>query len=322
MEILDIYLNSQVHKVISLDKSRGMLSHAYLLECTDLFLLDNFDMLIAKEIFCLSQATPCGKCVNCLKVEHGNMVDLKVYPKDNKSIVVEDVNEIVSDSIQRPMDGVYKVYVLKNFDKATVQAQNKLLKTLEEPPLNVVFILTCSNLGNVLPTICSRVKRVTENLLSIEEVAGYLKDMKVKDYLSVASVSGGNISTALKLATGGDSEKIINLAFSTLLNLKKSSDVLKFSSQILSLKKDFPFFVDTLIAVLRDVSVVGKGKINFEDRIEDIRIISASLSSMACSEMLKVCNAIYNKLEFNCNLTGVVDKMLLDILEVKFLCQK
>ena len=322
MEILDIYLNSQVHKVVSLDKARGMLSHAYMLECTDLFLLDNFDTIIAKEIFCLEKETPCGKCNNCLKVEHGNMVDLKVYPKDNKNIVVEDINEIVSDSIQRPMDGIYKVYILKNFDKATVQAQNKLLKTLEEPPYNVVFILTCSNLGNVLPTICSRVKRVTENLLSIEEVAGFLKDMKVKDYLSVASVSGGNISTALKLASGGDSSKIINLAFSTLLDLKKSSDVLKFSSQILSLKKDFPFFVDTIIAVLRDVSVFGKGELSFKDRMEDIKILNASLSSRACLEILKVCNEINNKLEFNCNLTGVVDKMLLDILEVKFLCQK
>ena len=320
--MLDFYLNSQAHKVISLDKARGMLSHAYLLECSDSYLLESYDINMAKEIFCLSEATPCGVCNNCQKVEHSNMVDLKIYPKDNKSIVVEDINEIVSDSIQRPMDGEYKVYILKNFDKATVQAQNKILKTLEEPPHNVVFILTCSNLGNVLPTISSRVKRVTENLLSIESVAELLKDMKVKDYMSVASVSGGNISTALKLATGGESEKIIGLAFSTLLNLRASSGVLRFSSQILALKKDFPFFIDTLIAILRDVAVVGNGQVSFKDRIEDIKILSASLSDKACLEILKILCEIYNKLEFNCNLTGVVDKMLLDILEVKFLCQK
>ena len=321
MEIVVIYLKSQTHRIVSLDKTRGMLSHAYMLECSDTYILEHFAMLIAKEIFCEAEQTPCLNCNNCIKVEHSNMVDLKICPKDGKSIVVEDINEIVSDSIQRPMDGQFKVYILNNFDKATVQAQNKLLKTLEEPPMNVIFILTCSNSGNVLPTIQSRVKSITENLLDVETLAEFLTGMKIKDSQSVASVSGGSIATALKLSSG-DTKKIVELAFECLLELRSSADILKFSSKILALKKDFVFFVDTLISILRDVAVCGTGKINFKDRNIEIESLKKIYSADAIRSITSVLCQIYGKLEFNCNLTGVVDRMLLDILEVKFLCLK
>lgn len=323
MEIKDIYIHSQIHKIISLDKSRGMLSHAYLLECSDEVLLEDYVLFAAKDIMCKSDMSPCLNCNNCNKIEHGNMVDLKIFPKDKKGLVVEDINEIVADSIQRPMDSEYKIYILNNFDKATIQSQNKILKTLEEPPRNVIFLLTCCNSNNVLQTIKSRVKIISENLISLEIMENYLKDLKVKDYLSVASISGGSVSTAMKLASGGDSRKILDLAIDTLLSLRSSSDILKYSTQILSLKKDFVFFVDTMIALLRDIIIVDStSNINFKNEIIKVTEISKCISSEGVYKLLGKFCEIYNKLEFNCNLTGVIEQMLLDILEVKFLCQK
>lgn len=322
MEIIDIYLQSQAHKIISMDKSRDMLSHAYMLECADRFLLQNYAMSMAQEIFCLSENTPCLNCNSCLKVAHSNMVDLKIFPKD-KSIVVDDINQIVDDSCQRPMDSDYKVYVLNNFDEATTQAQNKILKTLEEPPRNVIFILTCVSSSAVLPTICSRVKLVAENLLNFDIASKYLNAQGVKNAESIVKVAGGNIATALKLSGGTDTDKIIDLVFRTLINLKTSADVIRFSSQITALKKDFAYFLDTIIMVLRDVAVSRQIElVSLQDREQELRKLSAMYSPLAIEKIVTKLNEIYIKLDFNCNLNGIVDQMLLDILEVRFLCQK
>lgn len=320
--MVDLYLNSQTHKIISKDKSLDMLSHAYLIDCADEELGCEYATLVAKEIYCSSKQSPCGECVNCLKVLHGNMVDMKVYPKV-KNIVVDDIVEIVNDSLERPMDSQYKMYILKNFDEATVQAQNKLLKTLEEPPRNVMFVLTCTNINFVLQTITSRVKLISEPLLPVDCLEQYLKGCGVADSTKVACVSGGNLTTAHKLTNMKDVGQLITLGIDTLAGLRGSSDILKYSSKIVALKKDFVFFLDTLIMLLRDVGVCNAhGEIVFKEYKQQILSLSSILDSWAVSELVSRLCLIYNKLDFNCNLVGVVDQMLLDILEVKFLCQK
>ena len=78
------------------------------------------------------------------------------------------------------MDSKYKVYILGRFDECTIQAQNKILKTLEEPPQNVIFILTCNNDLAVLPTIRSRSKKINEPNLSCDIIEKYLQDKGVR----------------------------------------------------------------------------------------------------------------------------------------------
>lgn len=322
MEMLEFYLKSQAHKVISRDLSLDMLSHAYILECPDDVITKAYSMLMAKEIYCAGESNkPCCACNYCNKIEHGNLVDLKIYPKE-KSIVVDDILEIVGDSLERPMDSNYKVYILHDFDLATTQAQNKILKTLEEPPKGVIFILTCSSSNAVLQTILSRVKRISEPVLSISDVTQYLASMGVKNSDKVACVSGGNLSTANRVSGMSDVGDVINLAIDILLNLRSSSDILKYSSKIVALKKDFPLLIDTMISILRDVCAVGSVGVNFVGYEKYLSAIKAIISPNACVDIVGNLCEIYNKLDFNCNIVGVVDKMLLDILEVKFLCQK
>ena len=153
-------------------------------------------------------------------------------------------------------------------------------------------------------------------------VKQFLLDRQVKDAENIAMVSGGIISSALKLAGKSDVSNIVDIAFDTLLSLKSSADILKFSSKIISLKKDFSYFIDTLIMILRDVCISSdKCLINYQYREDDIIQISKLFTANACMNLVEKLCKIYNKLEFNCNLVAVVDQMLLDILEVRFLCQ-
>jgi hypothetical protein len=159
--------------------------------------------------------------------------------------------------------------------------------------------------------------------LGIDKVQEFLGSQNIDCAHDLASVSGGSIFTALKLSDGGDISKIIGLAFDVLMNLKSSSDILKFSTQILTLKKDFTFFLDAIIGILRDVAVSENSKnINFKNHAKEIVYLQSLYSAPAIEKIVgKLCE-IYNKIDFNCNMTAIVDTMLLDILEVRFLCQK
>ena len=322
MEIRDLYMSSQLHNVISNDLSANMLNHCYMISGVDEFLLDNFAIFLAKEIFCVGENKPCLSCINCQKIEHSNMVDLAIYPRGDKSLMTEDINEIVNDCLIRAMENDYKVYILKNFHLCTIQAQNKILKTLEEPPQNVVFIITSNNDSLILPTIASRAKKININLLNKEDCNNILKSLKIDNSEILSGMSGGNVSMALNLSKNADPLNIVKLVINTLLNLRASNDIIKYSSLILALKKDFVFFLDTMHLVLRDIIVMSSGKINFEMFNGEIEKLSQMYNKEQIYKISRKINEIYGKLSFNCNFSGVVDKFLLDILEVKFLCQK
>jgi len=323
MDLLEIYLQSQTHKVLSQDIKSDMLSHCYMISSKDEFYLHELSIFAAKDIFCLDDNSPCEKCNNCNKINHSNMVDLLYFPKDDKKLMVEDINEIVSDCYIRPMSAKYKVYVLENFDECTVQAQNKILKTLEEPPVNVIFILTCKNELQVLPTIASRSKKITESPIDTQLINRYLEDKKVKNSSLISSMAEGNLTIANKLSENSNAGEIVDIVFDVLKNLRSSADILKYSSKIMTLKKDFIFFLETIVSVLRDIAVFGKSdNIIFVDRKNDYEYLCKTYSKEMILKIIEKVCLIHNKLDFNCNLTGVIDQMLLDILEVKFLWQK
>lgn len=323
MEFLELYKNSELHKVLNSDLKNNMLNHAYLVSSKDNILLDEFCMLGIKEIFCTAENSPCNNCVNCSKITHGNMVDVEIFPRDEKSLMVDDIEEIVEASLVRPMESEYKIFWLKNFDECTTQGQNKILKTIEEPPLNVIFILSVTNIGGVLPTILSRSKKIFEKELSFENLNKFLVDKRIANAEIIAHMADGNLSTALKIAENKDALNIINLCMDVLCNLKSSKDILYFSSKILALKKDIPFFLDSMISILRDVAIFGRGgNIYFQNFAKNYEMISRVYTLEMIEKISLKINEINVKMEFNCNMTAVVDKLLLDILEVKFLCQK
>ncbi len=322
VELIDLYRNSDIHKKILLDKHADMINHAYILSSADSILLDAYAGFFAQDICCECVGSPCMTCLPCQKILHGNMVDLSIYPKTEKSLVVEDISNIVVDSYIRPMDSKYKIYILKNFDLCTVQGQNKLLKTLEEPPQNVVFILTCSNEDMVLMTIRSRAKVLHEHALSKKCLSDYLQTHGIVNAETISSISDGNLTTAMALSHNRNVSGIVDDVIGVLMGLNSSRDILKYSSKILSYKKDIGFFLETMVSVLRDIAIVNSAEINFISHKKEIEELSQIYSARMIDKIVKNITSMFNKMDFNCNVTGLIDQMLLDILEVKFLCKK
>lgn len=114
---------------------------------------------LAKALLCMGIGqTPCNTCSACNKIQKNIHPDVKIISSDKakNSFHVQKVREIKSDAYTAPNESRHKVFILKNAQTMTVQAQNAILKLLEEPPKNVIFILTCKNKQELLPTVISR----------------------------------------------------------------------------------------------------------------------------------------------------------------------
>ena len=156
---------------------------------------------------------PCMTCHSCKQVMSGNHPDL-IYVKHEKpgSIGVDDVREQINDTIMiRPYSSYYKIYIVDEAEKMTVQAQNALLKTIEEPPSYAVIILITTNQGAFLPTILSRCVQMKLKPLKDFTIKSYLTQnlhIPEKDADICAAFARGNLGKAIHLASSDEFKEL------------------------------------------------------------------------------------------------------------------
>lgn len=151
--------NTAAYKIAARDKAAGRLSHAYLVVCQDGLYLRRYLNLFAALLLC--PANGCGTCRICSLVGREKYADMTVFPaEEGDKIKTEDIDFLVEDSYIKPFEGDKKLYVLAGAENMTPAAQNKLLKTLEEPPANVHILMGAVSEYGLLPTVKSRVRRL------------------------------------------------------------------------------------------------------------------------------------------------------------------
>lgn len=156
--------NSEVKRNLSLAFDEGRFPHAVLLEGSPGSGTDVLSGLLAKAAVCLSENDrPCGRCSGCVKASAGSHPDILTLDGDSnpKAFPVDAVREIRSGAYIRPNEAPRKVYRLLGVQNMAEPSQNALLKVLEEPPENVLFLLTTVSASALLPTIRSRVQIFT-----------------------------------------------------------------------------------------------------------------------------------------------------------------
>ncbi|MBP5773706.1 MAG: DNA polymerase III subunit [Eubacterium sp.] len=189
----------------------GKISHAYILHGERGMGKLNIAKEAAKAIQCESNAPEkndktgeaCGQCKSCHQAESDNQPDIKYVLPAKKTLGVDDIREQINeDALIKPYGSPYKIYIIPKSDTMTVQAQNALLKTIEEPPSYAIFILLAANIDAFLPTILSRCVMLNAKTVSEGEIVNELKNkFGVGDYDAkvAASFAGGNIGKAEKL---------------------------------------------------------------------------------------------------------------------------
>jgi DNA polymerase-3 subunit delta' len=143
-------------------------AHAYLLSGPPQIGKTRLALDLAQALNCEQPEPPCGQCPACLKIERGTHPDVRVIEGEGAggSIKIAQVRQLQREAVLSPYEGRYRVFVLRRMDLATLEAANSLLKTLEEPPAQVVLILTAVQAEQLPSTVISRCQRLDLRPLS------------------------------------------------------------------------------------------------------------------------------------------------------------
>jgi DNA polymerase III subunit delta' len=185
----------------------GQMRHAYLFCGPEGIGRRTLAVRFAQALNCQAVAEnqqPCGTCRICTqmeRMEHPDMTVVQCLP-DSQSIKVEQIRDLQRTLSLTPMEASYRIALLLNFHLATHNAQNALLKTLEEAPPRVILLMTADSVDNLLPTIASRCEILRLRTMETNSLAAYFLDtlpVSEEEAQLFASVSGGRVGLALSL---------------------------------------------------------------------------------------------------------------------------
>ena len=196
-------------QLIQRELSSGSFPHASLILGSQGAGKKTLARLIASALLCREKNPPCGKCPDCQlaeKLEHPNLILVRAgepiadgVSRGRTTIPVDDIREVVRRCGERTLDRGKRVILIWDADRMTPQAQNALLKTLEEPPADTHFLLTTEHMENVLTTVISRCQRISLHPWPEEAVVRGLKARGVEAARAAAAarVAEGSIGKAI-----------------------------------------------------------------------------------------------------------------------------
>lgn len=315
-----IILSSSEYKMLSSELENGSLAKTIMLISKD----SDYSFEFARLLSCmiLNNGLKDGeleKTENYYKVVAQSHPDLKVFPTKEK-LLVADSEMIVEESTVKPIFSDKKIFIIKNFESSMEAAQNKLLKTLEEPENNVYFILTTSNINLVLPTIRSRCNKIELSRLNksdIEKCLGEIENLQL-----VTALSEGYIGRAEKLSKMGNLENLFKSVLAVVTELKTSKQLLYFSKPLSDYSSDFELIIRILSLIFEDLlAIKTNGKLRLEFCRDSLNKVCDEYSVKAIVEIRKLIDRAVKEISYNCNFILVIENLLLNILEVKYLCK-
>ena len=271
----------------------------------------------------------CGTCPSCIRYESDAHPDIITVTHEKKSksdkrtdLSVDDIRRVVSDVPIRPYGSPYKVYILPDADKMTPQAQNALLKTLEEPPAYAVLLLLATSLSAFLPTVLSRCVALKISPLPEEQVEQYLTAKCGEDRQHARIVSrfaAGSIGRAKELAGSPDFAAMYDAVVELLKNLprKDITELLGFAKEYGKDRTAMPEVLGLMRSWYRDVlfyketgrpaGLIFVGEVQY--------IIEAAVRTPAenIGRILAAFDTAERQMKYNTNLELILEVLLLDL---------
>lgn len=302
-------------------------SHAYIITGEALMGRKSLANAFALQLFCEQGGEEaCLSCHSCKQILSKNHPDcIYVTHEKQGSIGVEDIRRQINDTIAiRPYSSAYKVYIVDEAEKMTVQAQNALLKTIEEPPSYAVIFLLTTNQDVFLPTILSR---------CVQLKLKPLKDLAVKDYLLehaelketqadvYAAFARGNLGMAMSLASSEEFQVLHSEMLYLVKNLKTMdiSEILAFIKRLKEEDIDLLECLDFMQFWYRDVLMFKVTKdvnlLIFKEEYPIINEISKKSGYEGLENILAAIDKARVRLAANVNMELVLELMLLVMKE-------
>ena len=296
-------------KYLSNSIKSNMISHAYMFEGPS---------GVGKNTMARELATTLLEMENLF-----NSPDYIEITPDGNSIKIAQIRKLQSDILVKPYKS-YKIYVIDEAQKMTVEAQNALLKTLEEPPKYAIIILITNNKESLLDTIKSRCEIIKFTPIPLVEVADYLTQTGVdKNRASLlANFSRGSMQKAIELSESEDFHIMRDEVQKYVETFLTGSmlDIMDIQSSIEKYKDNITNVLDLLVNYFRDIMMVKENVdssmiINL-DRLVFIKNMSTKITYSQLSKIIDIIEETKNKLRSNCNFNISIQVMTLNIYEV------
>ena len=314
---------AHLQNAVSMDK----ISHSYIMSGEDGLGKSMLADAFAKTLQCEEGGiTPCGKCRSCIQAESGHQPDIiHVTHEKPNSRGVDDVREqLVDDIVIKPYSSKYKIYIIDEAEKLTVQAQNAILKTIEEPPAYAVIIFLTNNAGVFLPTILSRCVMLSLKPVKNQLIVEYLmKNCKIPEYHAqlCAAFAQGRPGRAVKLAASPDFEEIK----SDIIKLLKNIHNMELTDLAAAIKdiNNYDISVDDCLDIMtlwfRDVLLFKVSRdpnsLVFTDEVADIRRAAGKSSYEGLELIMEAFDKAKTRLHANVNYDMTMELLLLTIKE-------
>ena len=323
----DIVGHEQIIEHLKTAIEMGKVSHAYILNGPDLSGKMMIAEAFARALLCEKQDPDgCGECRSCRQSDDRNNPDI-IYVKHDKpnTISVDDIRtQLYNDIVIKPYSNQYKIYIVDEAEKMNQQAQNALLKTIEEPPAYAVIMLLTTNADSFLQTIRSRC--ITLNLKSVKNdvIKSYLMtEKKIPDYQAdvCAAFAQGVVGKAIKLASSDDFNELKESALSLIkrlddIDLYEMGEAIK---QISDYKLQVQDYFDLITVWYRDVLYMkATNDVNgliFKDEVYDIKKQASKHSYHGIETIIEALDKAKLRINANVNFDLVIELLLMTIKE-------
>ncbi|MEO8953624.1 MAG: DNA polymerase III subunit delta' [Ktedonobacteraceae bacterium] len=304
--------------------------HAYLLTGPDQIGKTLLARLFAQTLLCtggpdprVAPQMPCNTCLACRKVLHGNHPDLHIIRKaaDKQFILIEQVRALQSDSSRKTLEGRRNIFIIENAQAMNIQAANCLLKTLEEPEIDVVLLLTVSDPGLLLPTILSRVQHIPMHLLTSSQIKSALEqqwEVESDEAALIAALAAGRMGWAIQAVEDEDVLLERKAQLETLAKLPGVSKVQRFEiAQKLSADSDKARIVLELwLLWWRDMVLAANGCLDLTVNVDMRPILKQQAAKIGTAEAERMVRAILSTMEAmdqNVNARTALEVLMLDL---------
>lgn len=325
MDFNDIVGHEKVISNIQRSIDNGRISHSYLFEGPESIGKKKIAHVFAKTLLCHKKGiSPCNSCASCIKVESGNHPDLMFVEPEKGSIKKDQIEEVIKSTYTLPIEGDKKIYIIDDSHNMTIQAQNAFLKTLEEPPAHLNFILISTNSKSLLPTIVSRCQVIKFFPVEEKKIIDFLMNKYGKSLEKssfIASFSKGSIGKAIKLANSDDflniREETINIICEAMEGDKLRT--LNRASFFKENEEDIDEILDIILYWFRDILIYKETKndrfIINKDKIQLLKNYS-SLSISKINDIIECVKDTKENLRGKVNFNLSIEIMLLKFQEV------
>ena len=323
----DVVGHKDILKYISSAVENNRVSHAYILNGERGSGKKMLANLFAMTLLCeTGDNEPCGKCHSCKQAESGNHPDIiRVTHEKPNSISVDDIRTQVNNTVDiKPYQGPYKVYIIPQADMMTPQAQNAILKTIEEPPSYAVFLLLTENAETLLPTINSRCVMLKLRNIKDTLIKKYLmENLEIPDYKAdmCTAFAQGNMGRAIMLATSEHFNEIKEEAVHLLREINDMDvDALEAAvKRVVSYKMNITDYLDVISVWYRDVLIYKATKnvdqVVFSDQLRFIKDRASKSSYEGIENILDGIEKAKARLKANVNFELTMELLLLTIKE-------